>query len=593
MSHPLTPPDLQWDNGVPASAAYGDVYYSAEGGLEESRYVFLDGNDISGRLTTWNLPWFTVGETGFGTGLNLLALWQLWDGLPEPRPNLRFLTTELHPLPLEALETAHRHWPELEPYAGQLRAVYPPFYPGPHRRYLAGGRIEIEFLWGEAAERLKAYACDDATPVDAWFLDGFSPAKNPSMWRPELYRAIAGLSAPDATLATFTAAGHVRQGLQQAGFTVARRKGFGHKRHMSTGRLAPRSAPAVQTASPPAIVIGAGIAGIGAAWRLARRGRQVILIDAAPSACMGASGNPASAFTPYFTADWSLRGRIFAGGFGFTRHLWDRLEAAEHTIAGARCGVLMADAGGNRIERLFSHKRALALPDTVARIVSASEAGAIAGVPMPTGGVFYPQGGWLRMSDLCAALLAEAGTRITHRYGTEVTGLFHDSSRWRVELATQETLDTDHLTLACGATARHLLPGLEIHPVRGQLLRFPTPPILEKLQTVVNFGHYLTPSDQGWTVFGSTFQHHDSGTDARPADTRALLDALREFFPDVDTKALEVTAEPWVGIRSAVPQRQPLISQATEHPEGLFLHLAHGARGSLSGLLPFAIHAYA
>lgn len=595
MSSRLTPPELVWNDGAPASAAYGDVYYSRIGGLAESRHVFLEGNRLSRRVPGNPARWFTVGETGFGTGLNFLALWQWWDALPEPKPALRFLTTELHPLAPGQLEAAHRHWPELAPYAEALRAVYPPPYPGAHRRYLAGGRVEIDFLFGDAAGRLAAYRADDALPVDAWFLDGFSPARNPAMWRPALYQAMARLSAADATVATFTAAGHVRRGLEEAGFAVARQPGFGHKRHMTAGQRPGFASPAPTAAAarPPVVVVGAGLAGVAAAWRLVRRGRPVVLVEEGPAVCQGASGNPASVFTPYFTADWSARGRLYAAGFSLTRHLWAWLEAQGHVIAGQRCGVLMLDSN-SKTGRLRLCKQALGLPDDTLRPVDAAEAGAIAGLAVSRGGVFYPQGGWLSMGDVAHALLAEmaATTLLTLLTGWRAEALAHDQGGWRVTNGAGDTLRASAVVLACGAAASRLVPGLGVEPVRGQLVHFPAPPELAALQTVLNFGHYLTPAIGGRMVLGSTFDHYRDDPTPRTDDTRLLLGALADALPGLDTAPLAADAVPWTGIRSTRRQRLPLIGPVADRPEGLFVHAAHGSRGSLSTLLPFADDAF-
>lgn len=209
--------DLDWREGaIPVSRRFDDPYFSLSGGLEETRHVFLAGNDLPARLR----PGFHVAELGFGTGLNLLALAQV---APVP---VRFTSFEAFPMSLDELARAHAAFPELAPLAGQLRAGWP-------QRRLSVGLVEAEIIEADARQALPGW---DGR-ADAWFLDGFSPAKNPELWGEALMAEVARHTAPGGTFATYTAAGHVRRALAAAGFAVTRAPGFAGKRHMSCGRL--------------------------------------------------------------------------------------------------------------------------------------------------------------------------------------------------------------------------------------------------------------------------------------------------------------------------------------------------------------------
>ena len=208
---------LDWRDGViPVSRRFDDPYFSLSGGLAETRHVFLSGNDLPARLT----PGFHVAETGFGTGLNLLALASV-AAVP-----IRFTSFEAYPLATADLHRAHAAFPELAPLAAQLRAACL----APRFRV---GAVEVEIVAGDASETLPAWA----GRADAWFLDGFSPAKNPELWSEALMVAVAAHTNPGGSFATYTAAGHVRRALAAAGFTVERAPGFAGKRHMSRGRM--------------------------------------------------------------------------------------------------------------------------------------------------------------------------------------------------------------------------------------------------------------------------------------------------------------------------------------------------------------------
>ncbi len=217
-------PELDWrDNAIPVSRRFDDPYFSLAGGLAETRHVFLGGNDLPARFRDG----LQIAELGFGTGLNLLATVLAHRGPGE----LHFTSFEAFPLPPVAIARALEAFPETAPLAPAYLAQWSG-QDGPLRRLQFPG-LTATILIGDARETLPAWT----GRADAWFLDGFSPAKNPELWSPELMAEVARHTAPGGTFATYTAAGHVRRALSEAGFTVTRQPGFGRKRHMTTGLL--------------------------------------------------------------------------------------------------------------------------------------------------------------------------------------------------------------------------------------------------------------------------------------------------------------------------------------------------------------------
>lgn len=232
------------DEGTPVSQDFDDVYFSNDDGLAETRYTFIDGNKIPERFIRYNRPLFVVAESGFGTGLNFLTLWQTFEAFCDACPQsalkrLHFISFEKFPLHPDDLGQAHDRWPELASRAQALQAQWPHPFSGCHRLLLGGVRIALDLWFGDINQLIEKLDNTLNGKVDVWFLDGFAPAKNAYMWTQGLFQAMARLSRPDGTLATFTAAGFVRLGLQAAGFTMQKRKGFGHKRDMLTGERAP------------------------------------------------------------------------------------------------------------------------------------------------------------------------------------------------------------------------------------------------------------------------------------------------------------------------------------------------------------------
>ncbi len=231
--------NLRWDSdGQPVSGSFDDVYFSKLSGLDETRYVFLQHNQLEQRFSQLNSgDLFVVGETGFGTGLNFLACWQLFDNTTATGARLHFISTEKYPLSPQDWQMALAMWPELDSYSQQLLSALAStqLQSGSNLLCFADGQVSLQLLVGDSQQQL----AQQEQLVDAWFLDGFAPAKNPEMWTQDVFQQLARLSAPQANIATFTSAGFVRRGLEEVGFKMQRCKGFAFKRQMLQGQFQP------------------------------------------------------------------------------------------------------------------------------------------------------------------------------------------------------------------------------------------------------------------------------------------------------------------------------------------------------------------
>jgi tRNA 5-methylaminomethyl-2-thiouridine biosynthesis bifunctional protein len=257
---------IEWRDGQPYASTFDDVYFSSDNGLLEAEYVFLQGNDLAERwkrLNTQesqiedvhgeppssitlrlaqgerkrNLPSFTITETGFGTGLNFLCAARLWLSTAPKDATLHFISIEKYPLSLSDLSSALQLWPELKELSEPLLANYENIFNGEKTLSLYDNRVHLTLHIGDAMMCLTTLVNSNETLIDAWFLDGFSPSKNPDMWQAELFKKMALLSNSDTSFATFTSAGAVRRDLMKAGFEVSKRPGFGKKREMLVGHF--------------------------------------------------------------------------------------------------------------------------------------------------------------------------------------------------------------------------------------------------------------------------------------------------------------------------------------------------------------------
>lgn len=312
---PLTqcdPPRLDWSRpGTPAATDFGDIYFSTDGGLDETQTVFLGG---CGLPDGWqNRERFIIGELGFGSGLNFLAAWQLWEKTKTPKSRLHFISIEKLPFDAGQLQKALTAWPKLKPYADQLISAWPGRVKGFHRLHF--GDVTLTLIHDDIAPALDALEAS----VDAWFLDGFSPAKNPDMWSETIMQKLAALSAPGARLATFTVAGTVRTALQKAGFETEKKAGFGRKRHRLEA-LFPGSRKLVKPTITPAI-IGAGISGASLFKAFERRGISAKVFHDPNH--MAASHNAAALIKPRLDLQDRPESRFFLASYLYALQAYD------------------------------------------------------------------------------------------------------------------------------------------------------------------------------------------------------------------------------------------------------------------------------
>lgn len=574
--------EIIWgEDGLPRSAMFGDVYFSPDNGLEETRHVFLSGNGLP---TRWQeSERFTIAETGFGTGLNFLATWQCWRDTAPEGAQLDYISLEGYPLRKDDLVRALALWPDLAPLAEALLAIYPPAIAGCHRLFFEEGRVRLTLLYGEAGEILP----DHGFLADAWYLDGFAPSKNPDFWDDGLLEQVAGHTAPGGSFATYTVAGAVRRALGKY-FDVAVQPGFGRKREMLTGTLMQKSEPVPASGvnpfeeKEPVLIIGAGLAGLSAAHALSRRGIMSVVLEAGSDVAMEASGAPCAISYPRLDKNGSPATEFYMAAYLFLLRL---LETAPPDIW-RREGLLDFPKRHQREGHAQALCEALELPPSFARFCTAQEAGERAGVAMPAPALFLPDAVTVEMPALCGWLAS--ASYILPRCYSLVGGLryLEEEELWQVRDAAGEVmLEASRVILAAGWRSFALLPeefqpsSSALIPVRGQITHLPETEDTARLRHILCYGGYLTPARGGVHHLGTTFEHHRTDTEPDPASDAANREALARFLPSLVEKDLPESSESWAGIRGVTPDRLPMIGEIAP---GLYLSAGHGARGLLS-----------
>ena len=261
--------NITWsEDGQPVSTEFDDVYFNSICGVEETRYVFIEQNDLPQRFAALQEhETFTIAETGFGSGLSFLCAWHCFLEHAPATAQLHFVSVEKFPMTKSDLARTLALWPEFAEMAEALVGNYPHNFPGFHRRPFEKGQVKLTLIMDDVHNALPKIS----PTVNAWFLDGFSPAKNPEMWNTGLFRNVAAKSAPGATYATFTVARMVRMGIKEAGMTMTKVSGFGKKREMIRGIVTPTDAAVDKPWLAPvpykgdkrqALIIGAGLRGL-------------------------------------------------------------------------------------------------------------------------------------------------------------------------------------------------------------------------------------------------------------------------------------------------------------------------------------------
>lgn len=624
----ITPAKIHWQmddtgNKVPVSGEFGDVYFSNADGLAESRHVFLAHNQLPERLANLaEKQCFTIAELGFGTGLNLLATWQLWRQLRDMHPQLatarlHFITTEKYPIPLADLTQILALWgqraPELAEFIKPLLTAYPPLIAGCHRLNFFEDNLTVDIWLGDAADSLTKLALDTsikpAPYVNAWFLDGFAPSCNSTLWTDSIFAQMQRLSRPMTTAATYSCAGIVKRGLQNYGFQIKKVKGFGRKNQMLTAIMLDTinlnannsdSESAKPTSNLPAhtIVIGAGVSGLLMAWSLANRGIQVTLLDkSAPLA--GASGNPRALLAPKMTPIHHVDEHLHTIGYLYSSRLYRLLNAKAEQESrapileptGALDLLIKANIGTEQIADY---------PDDMATTLSCEQAQDASGLKTQnlSENLYLPQSGLVNPQALKDTILTHPLIRFQQ---LDVKSASETEESVCIEGNNQDkqiiSISADNVVI-CAAFESHELDKriFDCRKIRGQLSWFtPTVAQLTSLPKIpLKYSGYcaLFTAKTGdktlnnviagapYLLLGASFIRNDTDTDIREEEHQISREKLVTAIPEMDS-IIPTDLSLWqgrAGIRTQTPDYHPIVGQL-DQSKRMWVMSAMGAKG--------------
>jgi len=566
MANPQNPltqtpaPTLDWSReGAPASSEYDDIYFSVDGGLAETKAVFLDGCHLPEAWETCEI--FNVFELGFGSGLNFLACWELWQKTALPDQKLHFISVEAFPWTKEDLNKALRKFPSLGKIARQLIDIWPGRVKGVHRLHF--GPVSLTLFHMPVDEALGSYAGPE---INAWFLDGFSPSKNPEMWSQTVFYDMAKISTSKARVGTFTVAGPVRRGLEQAGFSVTKCPGFGRKRERLEAVFNSTKMPARNSNNKfSPIIIGGGIAGAAIAQSFLRRNITPIVIDKEMGLQTAASGNPAAMVMPRLDLQDRPESRFFLSAYLYAVREYNRTGNIMHK------GAVHLARSADEALRFEKISQQSPLPVSELQPISTEGAAAKLGIPVAHkfSGLYFPAAVTINPKEIIAAWLA--GADQLHASAMQIKKV---KDVWQVLDETGELLaQSDSVFMAAGADILQLnAPGkLAVRFTRGQISwgshhAIPALP--------VNYSGYALKLNDG-ILLGATHAHVGTGqsTVTKPEDDDKNNENYAAFTGGNPIQRI------WNSRASVRVTTKDTLPISTQLKPGLFLMTGLGSRG--------------
>lgn len=535
----IEPAELSWHDGIPKSKRVGHAYFNPEKGLEEFRYGFIEHNNLPTRFSSVpEAGAFVVAEAGFGAGLHFLATWQTWQAWrPSHAATLHFVASERFPLTLQDLKKALSLWPELDDLAEELIASYPPLVRGTHRIVLAEGRVRLTLFFGDTHDAWNTLSFK----ADAWLLHGFEPAIAPESWQKT---AISGIRQPGTP----------------------------------------------ETPAHSVAVIGAGIAGCLLANNLARRGYVVTLVDASDEPGSAASGNLQGAMYVKLGVEFNHQTELALSALTFSqRHYAPYRDQYWHPTGLIQ--LAWSDTEQSRQRRFIERNQ---YPEELLRPISRNEAETLTGASLMSGGLWFPDCGWLEPGKLCKSLAVHPGIRKV--FACSVKQIEPFEGKWRISGTGSDSSDihADQVVICAGHLTPQLIPGtsaFRFKAIRGQVTHLPEP-LIDSPKAVICGARYLNPAygpkGEQLAVIGATFDLHSEEPDPTTESHRENIRALSSMVPnilcaDMATGDIPEQLAGRVGFRCTThdyqPVAGPLCDAQGQEVKGLYLLTGMGSKG--------------
>ena len=600
--------EIEWCEGQPYSPEYDDIYYSKAGGREESEYIFLKQNNLPER---WGqADQFIIAETGFGTGLNFILTLKAWAESANKNAKLHYIGIEKHPVSPDDISRMSQLWPDLFDYFEELLSVYPLPLEGVHTRTILDGRVYVHFYFMDVVDALK----NRQLAADAWYLDGFGPAKNHDLWSHQVFKLLAQNSKTGTTLSTYTCAGSVRRGLTESGFEVTKAKGHGNKREMITAVAQQGSAyqskspwyeiPSFDIQNKSVVVIGAGLAGLSVAWSFVQRGWQVTVIDKHEQVAQEASGNAAGLVLPRLSIDNKQDSMFYSSAFLYAINQLDKLQQVVDDKFWFNDGVFSIIKQGKVSAIIEKYD----YPESFIKLLNYKDVPEWL-CPESKEVFLYPAAGWASPVKICEAMVEACAGMLT-RLTADIHELKHVDNEWQLLNFSGETILTSKIVVIAngnGVNKIDMTSWLPISSVRGQVTEISSSDKSVGIKHALSFDAYVTPEYNGIHYLGASYSPDNKTKELLEEDQIENFSRLHNVAPEIFSYPSKLNGR--VGFRAVSIDRMPIVGAVPdkqafkmlykelhhgkpveyykkgEHQPGLYISGAHGSRGMCSCFL--------
>lgn len=532
------------------------------GDIDECEHVFIDGNNLKNRFRDLSPDSnFLIGEIGFGIGLNFLITCKAWLKYTEHNQVLEFYSFDKYIFELEDFNEFISSSSELKEYSEQLIKYYPKNIEGIQKISLFDGRISLNLVIGDISdtqEYIKSMAY-----IDAWFLDGFSPSKNPDLWSKELINSIGNTSYESSTISTYTSSGLVKRNLIDSGFAVRRTKGFAGKRHMLKGDALSKVS-SKKGYSKKVAVIGSGITGCILSYLLAQKGIEVDLYEQSDSICAGASSHELLVTYPRLSAHDSAYGRFNLLSYVYATNFYENLK----TQSWKKTGVLILnhDEDTARRQKALLERRS---DGKIYRHLNYAEASELSGIEVKYDGLHFKDAGYVLPNELCGFLTGSE--KINVFTNSKIENLSGDGMKTTFTIR-DEHFEYDDVCLCTGSDSSELMNIDGFSTKRGQVSHLESIGKISRINLPICAKGYISPEVSNLHIVGSSYSDHKH-TDLTQEEHLSNLKKL-QIILDEDVKVKSGK----VGLRAISKDHMPMVGKK----DGIFLNTCHGSRASVS-----------
>ena len=532
------------------------------GDIDECEHVFIDGNNLKNRFRDLSPNSnFSIGEIGFGIGLNFLITCKAWLKYTEHNQVLEFYSFDKYIFELEDFNEFISSSSELKEYSEQLIKYYPKNIKGIQKISLFDGRISLNLIIGDISDTQEYIK--SMTYIDAWFLDGFSPSKNPDLWSKELINSIGNTSYESSTISTYTSSGLVKRNLIDSGFAVRRTKGFAGKRHMLKGDALSKVS-SKQGYSKKVAVIGSGITGCILSYLLAQKGIEVDLYEQSDSICAGASSHELLVTYPRLSAHDSAYGRFNLLSYVYATNFYENLK----TQSWKKTGVLILnhDEDTARRQKALLERRS---DGKIYRHLNYAEASELSGIEVKYDGLHFKDAGYVLPNELCGFLTGSE--KINVFTNSKIENLSGDGMKTTFTIR-DEHFEYDDVCLCTGSDSSELMNIDGFSTKRGQVSHLESIGRISRINLPICAKGYISPEVSNLHIVGSSYSDHKH-TDLTQEEHLSNLKKL-QIILDEDVKVKSGK----VGLRAISKDHMPMVGKK----DGIFLNTCHGSRASVS-----------